>query len=433
MLPICAEPIRDGAVAIVAGRIAGVGPAAELRAAFPELAETDLGNVVLMPGLVDAHCHLEWSLAGGLISPKPFADWLAEMLDLARRYRPGDHLIAARYGALLAIDAGTTTLADSGPTGAGADALTEMGLRGIVFPEIFGREVGDAALAFAERLAVRVAAIEARAGERVRVGISPHALYSVGPELWAMLAARADTGSPRPWATHLAESPTELAAIDDATGPLAARFAALGIVPGRWPGRGGAVSRVARTGTLDAVTVAAHCVHIDAAEADLLAASSVAVAHCPISNERLSCGTAPLGVLERAGVCVALGTDSPASAGAYDVRAEARACRNVHAAAGGPVSAAALVSMMTSRGAAALGLADEVGVLRRGMSADLLALAPGADGWSTEDPWERALDEHASPCLVMCGGEVLQDGSRAGRFDRDAIVALAAEARQALC
>ena len=416
------------------GRILAVGPATDVRSTFHDLAEIDLGDSVLLPGLVDTHCHLEWSLTGGLIAPAPFATWLGNMLELAGRYRPGHHLIAARYGALLALEAGTTTVADSGPTGAGAQALSETGLRGIVFPEIFGRETGEDARASARRMGDRLAAIEGTATGRVRVGLSPHAPYSVGPELWAALGADPSTRAPRPWSTHLAESPAERDAIERATGALAERFEALGIVPGQWPGDGGTVRLLAEHGALDGVTVAAHCVHVDAAEAGLLAEASVGVAHCPISNERLSCGVMSLSTLEGAGVCVALGTDSPASAGAYDLRAEARACAEVQAAVTGlRPTAATLVAMMTSRGAQVLGLADEVGLLKAGMRADLLVLAPGANGWSSADPWERALDPEASPALVICEGEVLRGRDAGSRFDCDAIRGAAAEARQALC
>jgi cytosine/adenosine deaminase-related metal-dependent hydrolase len=421
-------------VALQDGRIIAVGRAEEVRSDFPGLREIQLGDAVLMPGLVDCHCHLEWSLTGGLIGPGPFDQWIGRMLRLAGRYRRGDHLVAARYGALLAVQAGTTTLADSGPTGAGVQALTEMGLRGIVFPEIFGREVGDGACASAARMGERLAVIEESAGELVRVGLSPHAPYSVGPELWMALADEPSTGPPRLWSTHLAESPSERAAIEDATGGLAEQFAALGIAPGRWPGGEGTVSRLARHRALDAVSIAAHCVQVDETEARLLAAASVTVAHCPISNERLQCGTAPLALLEAAGVCIALGTDSPASAGPYDLRAEARAARSAHTAAREPVpTAEALVAMMTRCGATALGLEDEVGALVPGMAGDLLALTPGSDGWKSDDPFERVLDDDARPALVMCSGKVLQDQNGVGRFDRDAIAAAAAEAHQALC
>jgi cytosine/adenosine deaminase-related metal-dependent hydrolase len=228
----------------------------------------------------------------------------------------------------------------------------------------------------------------------------------------------------------LAESAPERSAIEDGSGPLAETFAMRGITPGRWPGAGGAVNRLSNAGGLGAVTLAAHCVDVTPADADALACAGVSVAHCPISNARLECGTAPLGMLEAAGVCVALGTDSPASAGGYDLRAEARACRGAHVV---PPSARTLVEMMTSRGAAALGLSNEVGALRAGMSADLVGLVPGVQGWASDDPWERVLDSGATPTLVVCAGVAIIGDQASERFGRDAIVAAATEARQALC
>src|SRR5438067_11208053 len=118
--------------------------------------------------------------------------------------------------------------------------------------------------------------------------------------------------------------------------------------------------------------VVAHCVQLEPGDAERLASSGVGVAHCPQSNAALGCGRAPLEQLAAAGVPVGLGTDSPASAGPYDVRAEARACALVHGAARAPsCDAAALVRLATLGGAAALGLERAVGSLEPGKRADL--------------------------------------------------------------
>jgi len=156
--------------------------------AHPDLTESDLGRAILVPGFVDAHCHLEWSLIDGLTPAPGFGEWLGTFFPRAMRMTADDHGVAARLGALRCLEAGTTTVADSGPTGAGRDALRAAGLRGIVHLEAFGRETGVDAVAAAARIATRVMALDDGADALVEVGLSPHAPYSVGPGLWAALA-----------------------------------------------------------------------------------------------------------------------------------------------------------------------------------------------------------------------------------------------------
>jgi cytosine/adenosine deaminase-related metal-dependent hydrolase len=394
---------------------------------------TELGDVVLMPGLIDAHCHLEWALMDGMLGPQAFARWLSKFLPIRDRMRPEDPLISARFAALTALRAGTTTLADSGPTGAGLAALIESGQRGVVHLEAFGNLSGPAAHDAAMQMAQRVGQLSEGATDRVTVGWSPHAPYSVNPGYWTALIAHADLSN-RPVATHLAESAAELTAIARGRGPLEDLFRSYGWgTVGRWDGEGSVIARIAANGGLVAGIVAAHCVHVDAADAERMARAGVAVAHCPASNRHLHCGRAPVPTLRRAGVTVAFGTDSPASAGPYDLRAEARVARRVHASAGEPLSARTLVEMMTTAGATALGLDRQIGSLTPGKLADLIAIAPGPGGWTSTDPYERALQASALPRLVMVDGRVLLDETGPRLVPSERIETAARDAAAALC
>ena len=430
ILTLDGEPLRDGAVAVRSGRVAQVGPAAEVIAGNPDLPVEDRGDAIIAPGFVDAHCHLEWSLLDGLLPPAGFAEWLGGLLPLRMRMLPGDYGAAADLGALRALEAGTTTLADSGPTGAGARATAASGQRALVHLEAFGRETGDAATETAGRMADAVGALDALVGPRGRAGVSPHAPYTVGPALWAALRAHPGLAG-RPWATHLAESADEERVIAGGDGPLGALFAAAGLEPGRWEGRDGdgPVARVTAAGVTAPGLVAAHCVRLGDGDAATLAAAGIAVAHCPRSNVHLRCGRAPLEDLRAAGVTVALGTDSPASGGDYDLRGEARACRATHA---GTLDLAAeeLMRLITIDAARALGLGGELGSLVPGARADLVVLDPrGPAG----DPWEAALDAGTVVRDAVAGGEVLLRDGAATRIDADAIRTAAAEARGRLC
>lgn len=423
MIPASRPPVEGGAVAWAGERVVDVGPADAVAARNPGATATDLGDAILVPGLVDAHCHLEWSLLGGLLPPAGFGVWLGRFLPLRARMRPRDHAAAAAHGALRALLAGTTTLADSGPTGAGAAAMTALGLRGDVHLEAFGTPVGEEARHAAAGVAQRVAALDEDAGEGVRAGVSPHAPYTVGPELWRALAAEPELAG-RPWATHLAESQDEERVVAHGEGPLAETFAAAGFAPGRWAGDAGegVVGRLARAGALRRGLVAAHCVRLGPDDPRALRAAGVGAAHCPRSNAYLLTGRAPVAALVAAGVAVGLGTDSPASGGDYDLRAEARA----HDGGLGPE---ALLHLVTAGAAEALGLGDEAGALAPGRRADLVVLRPSAAG---ADPHAMALAATTRVEAVMASGRVLVRDGVALEADAEAIDARAAEARRRL-
>jgi 5-methylthioadenosine/S-adenosylhomocysteine deaminase len=429
VVPVATPPIRDGAVAVVDGAIVACGPAAAVAAGHADLPERDLGAALLLPGFVDSHCHLEWSLTGGLVVGSSFPEWLAALLALRGRMRADDHAAAAALGALRCLEAGTTTVADSGPTGAGVAALTAAGLRGQVHLETFGDPRGSAASEAAARLAERVAALEGAAGPLVEVGISPHAPYTAGPDLWTALFEHLDLGRRR-WSSHLAESIEESAALAGG-GALAELLRGMGFPPPIWPGEGGPVARLA--GSLRPGMIVAHCVQLEPGDAARLAGAGVGVAHCPQSNSMLGCGRAPLEALLAAGVPVGLGTDSPASAGPFDLRAEARACALVHGAARAPApDAAALVRLMTLGGAAALGLERTVGSLEPGKRGDLVALEPPPDA-APGDPCAAALHPGTRVVEVVVDGQPALQQGLGSRMDREGVLTRARETRRRVC
>ena len=369
--------VAPGAIAVRGGRIADVGDPTSMCVAHKDLRVEDLGEALLAPGLVDVHCHLEWALTGGLAKGGEFGAWLEEFLRAAGTLSPEALATSANIGAVTALIAGTTTLWDSGPTGAGAAAMERVGIGGYCSLEIFG--TGDA-VSVPQSIARFVdarARMASSSGSGVIVGISPHAPYSVGPALWGHLMNDPEYHQ-MPWSTHLAESAAEIHAVAEGTGTIARALATRNARPGHWPALTPmtVIERIAAAGALRSGMIAAHCVALGANDPHLLASAGVAVAHCPTSNAYLGCGVAPLAALHAAGVRVGIGSDSPASAGNYDLRAEARAARLVHGAAGHPISAARALQMATRDGAQAMGLSDSVGMLTVGLRANMVAVAP---------------------------------------------------------
>ena len=204
--------------------------------------------------------------------------------------------------------------------------------------------------------------------ERVRLGVSPHAPYTCGIELY-----RACAQLGLPLATHLTESEAEVEYLAGAGGPWAS-FSELLVEPYERS----AIEALADAGVLGPGVLAAHCVQVRPDEIALLAEYDVAVAHCPRSNALLGCGVAPLGELLAAGLRVAIATDSPASTPSFDMFEELRAA--VFAARARErrpeaLGAAEALELATLGGARALGLDAEIGSLVPGKQADLVVLA----------------------------------------------------------
>ncbi len=390
VVPIEQPPIERGAVRVERGRIVAVGPAAASVAGAgrgdglaPEPGEpvVELGEAALLPGLVDLHAHLEWTALRAALDGRPLESWPLLFPRLRRAWPSADdYLASARLGALEALEGGITTVADSGPTGAGLAAMAETGLRGRVSYEVLGPdpEAWEGLADATEREVARLeaAAREAGTGGRLSVGLAPHAPHTVSPPLlrWCRRFAEAKG---LPLSIHLAESAAEVAFLEAGTGPWAELYARRGLalaVPGQRP-----VAYAEAIGLLASGTILAHCVHVTEAEIERIAASGAAVACCPQSNAALGLGVAPLGRLLDCGLPLGLGTDSGASVGARDLFAEARAgLLLARAAAADPAAIAGgprrLLAAATLGGARALGLGAEVGSLVPGKRADLVAV-----------------------------------------------------------
>lgn len=368
VLPVEGAPIANGAVRIEDGRIAAVGTAAELGEGerFPEAA--------IVPGFVNAHTHLEYAVYAGFGDGQSFGPWITTHVERKRRLERADMEAIARLGAAECLRSGVTTVGDLAFAGASAHACAELGLRAIVYLEVFGREADDAMRQFEEKRAYVAAALS----DRVRLGVSPHAPYTCSTEVYAACAALGV-----PVATHLNESADELAWLLRGEGPWEP-FAEMLVEP---DGQSG-IRRLAGAGLLDENVVAAHCVKVDEEEIGLLARHAVAVAHCPRSNALLGCGVAPLDALRAAGLRVGVGTDGVSSVPSHDFFDELRTvigsarARAEHA---GALSATEALELATLGGARALGLGAELGSLVPGKRADLAVVSLAGSPYL---PWE---------------------------------------------
>lgn len=415
VLPVVTPPIQDGAVLVDGERIAWVGRADAAPVSPDATRVVALGNAVLLPGLVNAHTHLELTSLRGFLEGLDFRTWLRTLTSVRREVLSRQDLLdAARLGLVEALRHGITTVADTTDSAVSLTAMRELGVRGIGYVEVFGPDPAhrDDALALLQE---RVTALRAGDTALVRVGVSPHAPYTVSASLFAATAdyARAEQ---LPMAVHIAESAAETAFVCTGTGPFADALRARGIAVA--PQARSPIALLERTGVLAARPLLIHAIRADDEDLARIAAHGATIVHCPISNAKLGHGVAPLDRMLAHGIATGLGSDSVASNDRMHLLEEARQATLLHAIraeAPDSLSAEAALALATQGGAAALGLSTSIGTVEVGKDADLAAFSlDGPDLQPVHDPavtLVHALAGRAVAMLVtVAGRERVRDG-----------------------
>ncbi len=376
IFPVSTPPIRDGALVVEGERILDVGSAA-LGERYPNARRVDLGECALLPGAVNAHTHLELTgLAGAIPDGLAFVEWVLALVRARRPLTIEDYTQAASEGVGLLRAAGTAAVGEISTFAASPQALAESGMRAVVYYELFGANPADAPTLLQRGQEQIRRWREEYAGTRLRFGLSPHTPYTTSAEL-LRAAAEWCRGEGVPLAIHAAESPAESQFLHNGTGPIADQlYAAAGFTVdhSRIP-RSSPIAYLDSLGVLQARPLLAHGVQVDRADLARLAATDTSVAHCPRSNARLQCGRLPWAAYNEAGVRLALGTDSLASAPSLSIWDEAAYADALHSAAGEPPDAHDLLHLATLGGAEVLGWADEIGSLEPGKSVELACAA----------------------------------------------------------
>jgi cytosine/adenosine deaminase-related metal-dependent hydrolase len=367
VVPVTAPPVRDGAIAVRDGRFTYVGPASHA----PKGAMRDLGDALLLPGLVNTHTHLELTAMRGFLENLAFPEWIARLQRAKTTVLTRESMLdSAKLGIAEGLLAGITTYADTCDSGVALEAMNAMGVRGVMYQEVFGPDPDACDEAMAS-LRDKLESHRANASSLVRVGISPHAPYTVSDRLFEATRDLARTMS-LPVAIHIAESAEEDAYVRDATGPFADAHRARGFVVA--PRADTPVALLDRLGVLSVRPLLIHCVRTREADIRAIAAAPCPIAHCPASNAKLGHGVAPLHEWLQAGIAVGLGSDSTASNNRMHMLEEARVAILAQGARrGSTVAADRALELATIGGARCLGLAREIGSIEIGKSADFAA------------------------------------------------------------
>ncbi len=386
-------PIREGAVVFdAAARVLAVGTLEALRASYPAVTFVrELG--LLMPGLVNAHVHLELSaLRGCTQSGGGFGPWLTSMMNKRATVRPEEDIEAIDAAVSELLRAGTVALGEVTNTLASVEVLRSAPLLVRVFHEVFG--MGQDAASAMRAQAARTRDAMADWPPHLSYALAPHTLYSLHPQVARDIVDGAQAAGQRT-SLHLSEHAAERAFLLDKTGPFAEFLAARNIpvadfqAPGVSP-----VEYAERLGVLGPNVIAVHLCATTADELKRVAAAGAQSVLCPRSNLFIELRLPPLYDILEAGLLPGLGTDSLASNTTLDVLAEASALRDRFPQA----DPLLLVSMATWYGAVALGLEHRVGALREGLSPGLLSVELSC---VSDDPLKQLLRSPPPPRRVL--------------------------------
>ena len=352
--------LADHAVAVTGGRIVEVLPTSLALTRYQAREVVRLERHVLIPGLVNLHCHAAMTLMRGLADDRPLMSWLQEHVWPAEAKHVSDEFV--HDGSLLAmaemLRAGVTCVNDMYffPEATARAALragmrASLGMIAIEFPSSYAPDVHG-------YLQKGLATRDAYAGEDLLTfTMAPHAPYTVGDEALKRIAVLAEELDV-PIHTHVHETRDE----------IEQGLAQGGVRP---------LERLRRLGLVGPRLIAVHAVHLEDTELDLMAREGVSVAHCPSSNLKLASGIARVADMRARGIRVGLGTDGAASNNRLDPWTEMRTAALLAKAASGnaaAVGAAEALEMATLEGARALGLEGEIGSIEAGKSADLAAV-----------------------------------------------------------
>ena len=385
ILPISDVPLDGGVVTLDDGRIVSVAPG-------KSDADVALGRAVVLPGLVNAHTHLELSYLRGRIAPAArFLDWVRPML-AARQERSSIDDAAILRAAAQAIQearaTGTALVGDVTNTLATVSALADAGMPAHVFHELigFGGVDVDEQVASARRAIDAVAggavaddavaydavAYDAIAEDQdIRLSLAPHAPYSVSPALFAAIRRDLDAHAPTVSTVHLGESPEEVEFLKSGAGPWRTLLEDLGVWNDQWEApQSSPVEYLAEMGLLTASMLAVHGVQFDGADLDRLRTLGVTLVSCPRSNRYVGVGSPPLEAFYAMDVEVAFGTDSLASVDDLNMFSELAEARRIAP----KVPARILLRSATLTGAGALGFGGQFGSIEPGKRAALIAV-----------------------------------------------------------
>jgi cytosine/adenosine deaminase-related metal-dependent hydrolase len=400
VLPISSPPLTRGAVRVEGSDIVAVDLACEMRP-HPGEEVIDLGASTLLPGLINAHCHLDFTRFKGIIAPKQsFTEWIKTINALRRSFTTRDYIDSIAEGFALLAKGGVTTVANIEAFPELLPHLPVPPLRTWWFLELIDvrsrineDETLLGALSFFEKHPEWLGGF----------GLSPHAPYTASVDLYR-LARTCGEKYGMLSTTHIAESVEEHEMFSHARGALHDFLGSLGRDNSDC-GHGSALSHLVEHGVIGPTCIIAHLNYLQDYDYDLVAQSGASVVHCPKCHTYFGHAPFPMKALREYGVNVCLGTDSLASNNMLDMRSEMREAQALHGLGDREV-----LEMVLLNGARALGQVGKLGQISPGSHADLVSFPHEirenhADyDAPARDPYNRVVQSREEPNLLLING-----------------------------
>lgn len=419
LFPVTSKPILGGAVLVKEDAILDIGNIDSLRHRYPDEEVIDYGLAALMPGFVDLHTQLEKSVLRGVVVDQPYMQWILGIIERSSQLEPNDWYDSAVLGCIDALSAGITTVADITSTGASLEAVSALGIRGVIY-----REVG-----VMDKMRIEYAMHSAASDigkwrksvneDLVTIGIAPASIYANHPEVFNLaseLAIREDL----PVALRLAGSREEynfimygssMFAVDKMSQQTRGYveippWLPFGVTPVRY---------ALNWGAFDAPNVMAiYVVHVTDEDINKLRENDVSICTCPRANAILGMGMAPLSDYLKSGFRVGLGTDSPAATESADMFSEMRTGLLMNRAryTRSFLRSSTMLELATIGGARALKMDDKIGSLEIGKKADIIAVDLSSSNQSIDlNPVSAVVNscQTSDVLMTMVNGKILYE------------------------
>lgn len=383
LLTMDSDPISDGAIVVEEGKIIEVGKKEDLASQYPKATRHDYSNHVLMPGLINAHSHLEMSAhknypfdpVRSMAIEVNFIEWLIGCIEYKKTNSPDKFREAIQKGVEASIESGTTCVGDMGSFEGIFEILKDRGLRAVVFPELItydsevAQDLYQTALALVEKY-------ENFDSGLITMGLAPYAPYTLSRNILKITAEYCGSCE-LPLMLHTAESFSELEFFYNSSGDIATRYF-------NYTGWGEnlppnfqktPVEYLEGIGFLKAMPILVGCVHATQADIDRIGKAKAKVVLSPRANHYLQIGEAPLVLMHQRGIDIALGTDGIASTNTLSLWDELRFVQErLSHKESNPITGKDLLNMVTRNSAKVLGLEESVGTLTKGKKADYIVI-----------------------------------------------------------
>jgi len=394
--------VSEGVEVVIEGKyVLAIRPQGSASAS-PDSTVIDLGFAVLMPGLVNAHTHLELTLAQTDVKPKRrFTDWIREIVRVTSAWGEDEFNSSVEAGLRLIGESGTTALGDISRNARAMRKYVKSGIRARIFYEVIDFNPRTAGKTF-DALLARID--KHPRNDNVLIGIAPHTPYTVSTDVLKQCIKLAHENDWR-LCIHLAETEAEIEFLKQGTGEIREFREEFGIPRGWRPPEMSSVRYLERLGFFDQPCTLIHCNYVSEDDFCIIEQSASSVVFCPRSHSYFGHGNHPFLRMLDCGINVALGTDSLASSPTLSILDEMKFLHGEHT----EVPLQTILRMATQNGLEALGLAGNAGALSNGSFADLVAVAVLSDESDGEDVLKLVFAEQSEVVFSLAEGTVLYD------------------------